>query len=225
MSTSYDTHGVVRPTPAGRWAASHGSGSYTHMLGEFDTDVAAVAAAGAGGRRVIRARLGETGYAAESREDRERIAATVGLPVDWMSDGNVTAVTVTEDERQVLSRCHTLGAWRDRTTHVDALDALEERGLLTVEYEGLAPRFTLTTFGQVVADAVAAEHAAAAVLVCSGTTNVAYLVDPTKTPYHRRGERFFCPCGGWAYLGDLEPAPAADRGPAVAAPAPFADGP
>lgn len=99
-SGSEDLYGVVRqaedppPGARGSWWAAHGLGSHTRELGWFPTEQAALDAAGAGGRRVIRARPGETGYDAVVRERRDEQA---GHHLPWKIHGGIVVIDLPAD--------------------------------------------------------------------------------------------------------------------------------
>lgn len=99
---TYETVGVVAPTPEGRWRAAHGLGSYTREVGMYPTEQAAREAAGADGRRVVLAQPGESGWDAYARAGRERVAADLGIRVDWMHTGDVIGVRLDPVHLRVL---------------------------------------------------------------------------------------------------------------------------
>lgn len=84
--TTYDTYGVIRPHPKRPdvWLAFHGLGSQTVDLGEFAGEEAAAAAAGAEGRHVLRARVGESGWTALARERLDEITDRTGIDTSWL---------------------------------------------------------------------------------------------------------------------------------------------
>ncbi|MGH8575358.1 MAG: helix-turn-helix transcriptional regulator [Gammaproteobacteria bacterium] len=139
MSTD-ETVGVVRPRADGRWVAAHGLGSYTTEVGVYDSQELASEAAGSNGRRVIVARLGESGWEAHARTDREAAAARVDIRVDWMHSGTVHDITLDDVQAWVLRwpDGHPMGVLRDLAAQpaVAAIRAaratLTEQGLLGI---------------------------------------------------------------------------------------------
>ncbi|RZS39192.1 hypothetical protein EV193_104408 [Herbihabitans rhizosphaerae] len=183
-----ETEGVVRPE-GDRWLATCGLGSHTRQLGVYATREEAVTVAGEGGRRVVFANKGESGWDAYVRVQREDVAATVGLPVDWMSSGDVLAVELDE----LTGHPH----WGGDPEH--ARKTLEAKGLYVWQHrtERKTSGYRLAPHGDTVRAALVAGHMSRRVLLCDSRPW------PSEEPGHPRGAACVR-CGGRAYYGDRE---------------------